>query len=414
MAPGVEKMTSKMKHPLGGSHDEGGSHSHEEGKSESTHSPVLIEQPGSAESSKLDGNGLRVVIVASRWYSKVVHSLVNACSEELLAKGVAEDDLHLMEVAGSYEIPYVAARLVHCKDARHRPDAVICIGCLVNDATHMCETMGHAVANGIMKLNLTSDTPVVFGVLCCDSEEQAQACAEKRSCSGTDKDHKCNHGVAWAQSALEMARVKRWKKGDHCSCTRCVSRGKRKSDKHDSSKYLYCMSCGCPEDDCTCKNCGCQVCCDHRGECASCKSSADNCSCKDCKCRTCCTKRKSCRGCGCPPEKCSCKDCNCAVCSSKGEKAGMKTATPANEHATKQTGTIGEHSGKHEMSSGSGKHETSSGSGKHETSSGSGKHETSSGSGKHETSSSSAARGGSRECAKCGSPGGQCKCGLLH
>ncbi|KAL3657721.1 hypothetical protein V7S43_017294 [Phytophthora oleae] len=382
MAPGVEKVTSKMKHPLGGSHDEGGSHTHEEGKSEATHSPVLIDQPGAAQSGKLDGSGLRVAIVASRWYEKVVHSLVSACSEELLAKGVAEDDLHLVEVAGSFEIPHAAARLIHCKDMSHRPDAVICIGCLVNDATHMCETMGHAVANGIMKLNLTSDTPVIYGVLCCDSEAQAQSCAEKRSCCGAGEDHKCNHGVAWAQSALEMAHLKRCmsaKKGEHCSCTRCVSRGKRKSEKHDSGKYVFCMSCGSSAKECTCKDCGCQVCCDHRGECASCKSSAENCSCKDCKCRSCCAKRKSCRGCGCPPEKCSCKDCNCAACSSKEVKAGTKKIpTPTSEHATKQTGSVGEHSGKHEASS------------------------------------SSAARGGSRECASCGSPGGQCKCGLLQ
>lgn len=183
--PGVEKTTTKMKfaskeeHPKG--HGEGGTHGHHEGK---PHSPVLIEHPGATESSRLDGKGLRVTIIASRWYGKVVHSLTEACSEELLAKGVADEDLHLVEVSGAFELPYAAARVIHCKDSSHRPDAVICVGCLVQDGTHMCETMSQAVANGIMKLNTTSDTPVIFGVLCCETEGQAHSCAAKKASFG--------------------------------------------------------------------------------------------------------------------------------------------------------------------------------------------------------------------------------------
>ncbi|EEY64837.1 uncharacterized protein PITG_15629 [Phytophthora infestans T30-4] len=238
-------------------------------------------QPGAAQSRQLDGSGLKVTIVASRWYEKVIHSLVDACSDELLAKGVAEDDLHVVEVAGAFELPFAAARLVHCKDTSHRPDAVICIGCLVSDSTHTCETMSHAVANGIMKLNVTFDTPVIYGVLCCDNESQAHSCAEKRSC-GSGEDEKCNHGVAWAQSALEMAHLKR------------------------------CMA---AKKECTCKDCKCRLCCNHRGDCTSCKSSAENCSCEDCKCRSCCSKRETCRGCGCPPDNCGSPggQCKCGL-----------------------------------------------------------------------------------------------------
>ncbi|KAG7392399.1 lumazine synthase [Phytophthora pseudosyringae] len=379
MAPGVEKTTSKMKfatkeeHPAGASHGQGGLHSLEEGK---THSSVLIEQPGATKSSKLDGSGLRVTIVASRWFEKVVHTLVDACSEELLAKGVAEDDLHLVEVAGAFELPYAAARLVHCKDSSHRPDAVVCIGCIVNDTTHMWEMMGHAVANAIMKLNVTSDTPVIYGVLCCDSEPQAH------SSSGAGEDQKCNHGVAWAQSALEMAHLKRCasaKKAEHCSCTRCVSRGggETRQQKHGSTKRDVCTTCGSPAKECSCKDCKCQVCCDHRGECASCKSSAANCSCKNCKCRSCCAKHEACRGCGCPPDKCSCEGCNCAVCSNKKEAAGKMPKPSSGEHAAT-------HQSKHPT-----KHEAG-------------------------VSSGGIKQGGPSECVTCGSPGGQCKCGLLH
>ncbi|CAI5701181.1 unnamed protein product [Peronospora effusa] len=317
MALGFEKLTEKMKHSSKEEHSddrESGSHGHHEGKAEAPVSPVLIDRPGASDTSKLDGKGLQVTIVASHWYGKVVHSLVDACSKELLAKGVEEDSLHLVEVAGAFELPFAAARLIDCKDKSRRPDAVICIGCMVQDSTHMCEIMSQAVAHGIMQLNVTSDTPVIFGVLSCASESQAQSCTKMQSCCGIDESHKCNHGVSWAQSALQMAHLKRCSSAremERCCCTRCVGRGsgksgERKSEKHESSKHESC---------------------------ASCKSSPGDCSCKDCKCFPCCAKREACRGCGCPPDKCSCHECDCSGGSAK--KTGAVKAL-SSEHGTKQ------------------------------------------------------------------------------
>ncbi|GMF65206.1 unnamed protein product [Phytophthora lilii] len=389
------KFATKEEHPEGAPHGhpsehhgESSGHGHHEGKTKTPHSPVLIEQPGTSASSKLDGTGLRVTIIAARWYEKVIHSLTEACSEELLAKGVAEDNLHLVEVAGAFELPFAAARVIHCKDASYRPDAVVCIGCIVNDATHMSETMGQAVANGIMKLNVTSDTPVIFGVLCCKNEGQAQSCAAAKESCGGGEGHKCNHGVSWAQSALEMAHLKRCvagKKSEKCRCTRCVSRSTSERTKHESGKHESlkshgtCSTCGSSAEKCSCKDCKCQVCCDNRGDCTGCGSSPGNCSCKDCKCRACCTKREACRGCGCPPDKCSCEGCNCSSCSKKAAAATKMPMT--SEHETKgTTHPSSEHASKQATGGGSG----------------------------------GTMHGGSGECASCGSPGGQCKCGLLH
>ncbi|CAI5745497.1 unnamed protein product [Peronospora destructor] len=355
MALGFEKLTEKMKHSSKEEHSEdkeSSGHGHHEDKTEAPVNPVLIERPGASETSTLNGKGLRVTIVASHWYEKVVHSLVDACSKELLAKGVEEDSLHLVEVAGAFELPFAAARLIDCKDKNRRPDAVICIGCMVQDSTHMCETVSRAVAHGIMQLNVTSDTPVIFGVLCCTSESQAQSCTEKRLCCGIDEGHKCNHGVSWAQSALQMAHLKRYssaKEMERCCCTRCVGRGSGKSGEnkskvHESSKHESC---------------------------ATCKSSAGN-----CKCRSCCAKREACRGCGCPPDKCSCHGCDCSVGSDK--KTGA-VETSSSEHGTEQEAMKSssiERAGHEESSSNS--------------------------------------REGSAECTRCGSSGDDCKCGLLH
>ncbi|KAG2532246.1 hypothetical protein JM16_000447 [Phytophthora kernoviae] len=230
MAPPTVKDTTTLKHTVKGDRPESASHGyhsghHGEGKTEVLHS--RDEHSRVTESNKLDVKDLRVTIIASRWYEKEIRLLVEACSEELLSKGVAANNLHLFEVSGAFELPYAAARMVHCKDTSHRPDAVICIGCIVKDATLMCGTMSKAVANGIMKLNVTSDVPVIYGVLCCESESQVHTCSIERVNSGNSGE-KRTYGASWAQSALEMAHLKRCasaKKAEHCHCSRCTMRG---------------------------------------------------------------------------------------------------------------------------------------------------------------------------------------------
>ncbi|KAI9906902.1 hypothetical protein PsorP6_003837 [Peronosclerospora sorghi] len=245
----------------------------------------------------------RVTILASHWYKKLVHPVVEACSSDLLAKGVSKDDLHVVEVAGAFELPCSAARLIEYKDTNRRPDAVICVVCIVKDSTNMCETLSEAVGHGIAdEYGITKDhTPVIYVVLSCESGSQAHSCAEKRSCGGIVEDHKCNHGVAWAQSALQMAHLKRCasvKEMERCSCVSCESRSRSKSGDHKKTeKYESCM----------------------HEKCTSCGLSEKKCS------------RDACRGCGCPADKCSCQGCNCAVCS--GEKTDKATC-PSSEHTT--------------------------------------------------------------------------------
>lgn len=360
-----------------GEHPEGGTHGHQGHEGETPHRPVLVELPGATGSSKLDGSGFRVTIIASRWYAKEVHSLVNACCEELLHKGVADHDLHLIEVAGAFELPYAAARVIHCKDVSHRADAVVCIGCIVKDSTYMAKMTALAVSNGIMKLNVTSDVPVIFGVLCCKNEEQAHACTVECVSGGGGSGKKCNHGVSWAQSALEMAHLKRSaaSKKEKCHCTRCASEGAAAEGKKEHGKHAKaaesCTTCGSSAERCACSDCKCHSCAGKRGECSSCGASADKCSCKDCKCAVCCASREACRTCGCPPGKCSCEDCKCSSsCCSKSSTSEPMAKSPSSEATSTSTHA--------------------------------------------ESSRSTGASHGEPGCAKCGSPGGKCMCGLLH
>ncbi|KAI9911077.1 hypothetical protein PsorP6_009127 [Peronosclerospora sorghi] len=59
----------------------------------------------------------------------------------------------------------------------------------MKDSTNKCETLSEDVAHGIMHFNVMSSTPVIYGVLSCESGSQDHSCAEKRSCGGIEEDH---------------------------------------------------------------------------------------------------------------------------------------------------------------------------------------------------------------------------------
>jgi len=80
-------------------------------------------------------------------------------------------------------------------------DAVLCIGCLIKGETMHFEYINEAVTQGIMRLNLEKGIPVIFGVLAVLNENQAKA----RAGIGANSH---NHGIEWAQSALQMSTLK--------------------------------------------------------------------------------------------------------------------------------------------------------------------------------------------------------------
>ena len=148
-------------------------------------------------SRKTDGKGLRVAIVHTQWNAEVVNSLVLAAQTELWSAGVAPSDVVIVAVSGAYELPYAANRLI----LSQKLDAVICIGCLIKGDTMHFEYICDAVSQGIMRVQLDTNVPVLFGVLTVLNEEQARDRAGL-----SDKGH--NHGTEWAQTAVEMARLR--------------------------------------------------------------------------------------------------------------------------------------------------------------------------------------------------------------
>ena len=142
----------------------------------------------------LNSSGMRFAIAASRFNEFVTSRLLSVAVDALERTGVAEGDVTIVRVPGSFEIPLAAKRLVQTK----KYDAVICLGSLIRGETPHFDYLSSEVTKGIGLVSLESGVPVAFGVLTADSVEQAIDRAGMKS---------GNKGFEAAMSAIEMANL---------------------------------------------------------------------------------------------------------------------------------------------------------------------------------------------------------------
>ena len=110
--------------------------------------------------------------------------------------GVAESDIEIVKVPGSYEIPLAAKMLAQAK----KYNAVICLGAVIRGATPHFEYVSAEVSKGVAAVSMETGLPVIFGVLTTDTIEQAIERAGTKS---------GNKGWDAALAAIEMANVMR-------------------------------------------------------------------------------------------------------------------------------------------------------------------------------------------------------------
>ncbi len=138
----------------------------------------------------------RFALVAARFNQFIVEQLVNGALDGLKRHGVADDAIDLVRVPGSFEIPLVAQRLA----AGKRYAAVICLGAVIRGATDHYDHVASGAAHGIAQAALSTGVPVVFGVLTCDTLEQAIDRAGAKA---------GNKGFDAAVTAIEMVNLLR-------------------------------------------------------------------------------------------------------------------------------------------------------------------------------------------------------------
>jgi 6,7-dimethyl-8-ribityllumazine synthase len=114
----------------------------------------------------VDASGLRVGIIATRWHPRVSDGLLASAMSTAQECGVT--DLVVVRVAGAFELPVVALGL-----ADRACDAVICLGVVIRGGTPHFDYVCKAVTDGCGRVALDTGVAVGFGVLTCDTEEQA-------------------------------------------------------------------------------------------------------------------------------------------------------------------------------------------------------------------------------------------------
>ena len=150
-----------------------------------------------------DATSARYAIVVSRYNESITKNLLDGATESLKAAGVADDNMDVAWVPGAFEIPLVAETLAGSK----RYSAVLCLGAVIRGETTHDQHINRAVSVGIMEANLRHEIPVLFGVLTCDTVEQAIQRSSPdvtKMDSAVGKQPVNNKGVECAEAALEM------------------------------------------------------------------------------------------------------------------------------------------------------------------------------------------------------------------
>jgi 6,7-dimethyl-8-ribityllumazine synthase len=151
--------------------------------------PVALEGDLSAE-------GMRFAIVVARWNAVITERLLEGALDALLRSGAQRTDIEVVRVPGAWEIPAAARSLANRGDE----DAIVALGCLLRGETAHYEAIYNEVARGIGQSQQETGIPHSFGVLTCETLEQALNRAGIKS---------GNKGFEAALAAIEMVSLKR-------------------------------------------------------------------------------------------------------------------------------------------------------------------------------------------------------------
>ena len=145
---------------------------------------------------KLDASGLRFGIVVARFNEFITDRLLRSAYDGLVRSGAKEKDVKIVRVPGSFEIPSAARTLAETG----KYDAIICLGCLLRGDTAHYDVIVNEVTRGIGQSAQETGVPHAFGVLTCDTLEQAIDRAGLKM---------GNKGFEAALAAIEMANLKK-------------------------------------------------------------------------------------------------------------------------------------------------------------------------------------------------------------
>jgi 6,7-dimethyl-8-ribityllumazine synthase len=153
---------------------------------------------GSPKTERLDAHGLRVAIVAARWHREISDALLAGAQQALADCGVAE--VRVVRVPGAFELAVVAGEL-----AGAGYDAVVALGVVIRGGTPHFEYVCSAAADGLSRVAAEHRVPVGFGLLTCDTTEQAR---DRAGLPGSSEDKGREAAMAAVETALTLRTIR--------------------------------------------------------------------------------------------------------------------------------------------------------------------------------------------------------------
>ena len=144
--------------------------------------------------AKLNAEGKKFALVASRFNDFITDRLISGAVDALVRSGAKDEEIDLVKVPGSFEIPLVAKKMAD-KGVYH---AVVCLGAVIRGATPHFDFVGAEVSKGIAQASMETKVPVLFGIITTDTLEQAIERAGAKA---------GNKGWHAAMAAVEMANL---------------------------------------------------------------------------------------------------------------------------------------------------------------------------------------------------------------
>jgi 6,7-dimethyl-8-ribityllumazine synthase len=142
----------------------------------------------------VNGDGLRVAIIASSWHEVVMDGLIGGAARACRDAGA---EATLIRVAGSFELPVIAKACAMSGDF----DAIVALGVIIRGGTPHFDYVCQGTTEGLMRVSLDHLVPVGFGVLTCDDEEQALA---RAGLPGSDEDKGADAVLAALMTAATL------------------------------------------------------------------------------------------------------------------------------------------------------------------------------------------------------------------
>ena len=142
--------------------------------------------------NNLDGAGLTIGIVMSRFNLPVCEGLLSACVAELKRLGVADGNMVIANVPGALEIPLVLQTMAQSGSF----DALVALGAVIRGETYHFEVVSNDACRAIMEVQLDTGVPIANGILTCENDDQAEVRMQPK-------------GADCAQAAVEMANLQK-------------------------------------------------------------------------------------------------------------------------------------------------------------------------------------------------------------